>query len=149
MSQIIAEPATVPLVIFSLEGNSHAVATAQVQEVVRMVAMSAIPGAPAWVAGRVNFRGRPIVVIDLRQRLGFPASDYGLATPIIIARTSTGETVGLVADVIDHLDDLPREDVFPAADSGLVSAVARVGATLINVLDIDAVAAGADRLPGR
>jgi purine-binding chemotaxis protein CheW len=41
-----------------------------VDEVLRMVAVDELPGAPVVIAGVVNLRGRILPVLDLRRRLG-------------------------------------------------------------------------------
>lgn len=136
----------VPLIVFTLDGHAHAIETASVQEVLRMVAITAMPEAPPWVAGMINLRGRPTVVVDLRLRFGLGSPQRGLATPIIIARTSGAAIVGLIVDSITELHDLPRDGFFDAADGGLVTAVARIGPRLVRVADVDAIAGGAEQL---
>ncbi len=44
--------------------------TERVEQVLRACAVSPLPGAPAWVAGAINLRGRVAAVVDLRARLG-------------------------------------------------------------------------------
>lgn len=138
----------VPLVVFSLGGHPHAVETERVQEVVRMVALAPVPGAPDWVAGLVNLRGTPVPVIDLRLRLGIGVPTIGLATPIIIARTSAGRGVGLIPDTIVELHDVAAEALTPVGGDGLVGGVARIGSRLVNVADVDALAVGTEHLVG-
>lgn len=111
-----------------------------------MVAIRPMPGAPHWVAGMINLRGRPVVVVDVRLRLGTGSPERGLATPILVANTSSGVLVALIVDAVHALRDVAADAVFPAGEAGLIQAFARIGADLVNVLDVDAVAAGADQL---
>lgn len=146
MTPLATPTEIVPLIIFTLDGHPYAIETACVQEVLRMVAMAPAAGAPSWVAGMINLRGRPAAVIDLRRRFGLGTTECGLTTPIIVARTTSGQVVGLIADSITDLHDLERDAIFTGSERGLVTGVARIGSRLVNIADVDAIAAGTEQL---
>ena len=133
------------LVVFTLNGDESAIPTEHVHEVLRMVAVTPLPGAPSWLAGVVNLRGRVVPVIDLRTRFGVPAGSVGLATPIVVVEA--GDVVaGLIVDAVSGMvgvgtDDLAWQAVSDAP-SPFVSAVARVSGRLILVTDVSAVCDG-------
>jgi purine-binding chemotaxis protein CheW len=111
-------------------------------EVLRMVAITPIPGSQPWLAGVVNVRGRTVPVVDLRVRLGLPAGDPGLRTPIIVIETG-GRVAGLIADEVVDVRAVPMSCVEPpdpmAGPARWLSAVVRHGDHLILVLDPDRV----------
>ncbi len=60
--------------LFQLDKDRYALPARQVAEVLPLVALKHIPGAPAWVAGAFSYRGAPAPVIDLTMlALGRPA----------------------------------------------------------------------------
>ncbi len=149
MSRHITASEVVPLIVFTLGGHPHAITTESVKEVLRMVAIRPMVDAPDWVAGMINLRGTPIVVVDLRLRFGLGTPERGLATPIIVTRTSSDMLVGLIADAITELHDVSEDALFPTAESALVTSVARIGPKLVNVADVDVIVTGAEHLLGR
>jgi purine-binding chemotaxis protein CheW len=48
--------------VLSLERREYALPVKHVVEVLRMVAVTPMPEAPAWIAGVLNLRGKGIVV---------------------------------------------------------------------------------------
>jgi purine-binding chemotaxis protein CheW len=139
---------THPWLILRLENREYAVSVLQVIEVVRMVALAPLPEAPAWVAGALNLRGKGVVVLDLRARLGLPPRPPDLDTLIVIVATSR-EPLALLADEVVEILELPDEALKPsdrlAGASPLFTALAEAGERLILVLDLDRLAGAAQQ----
>src|SRR4051812_47873803 len=93
----MSAPPNTLLLVFRLQAREYALPVASVVEVLRMVAVSPLPGSPAWLSGVINLRGHIIPVMDLRLRMGLAAEPIDLTTPLIIAE-SNGQTLGLVVD---------------------------------------------------
>ncbi len=74
------------LVTFTLGQQTYCLPIADVQEVLRMVAMTPLPDAPPEVLGAINVRGVPVLVLDLRQRLGLPGLPPTPASPLLLVR---------------------------------------------------------------
>ena len=127
-------------VVFRLAGREYGLPIEQVMEVIRMAALAPLPGAPDWLQGVLNLRGKAVPVMDLRRRLGLPALPVGLHTPIILARTRE-RPVGLIADeALDVLvlGDGAMEPPDPlAGDDHAVAAIGRSGDRLVMVFDLD------------
>ena len=144
-------PGTVPaagcesLVVFTLGGGEYAIPTGEVGEVLRMVAVTPLPGAPAWLSGIVNLRGRVVPVIDLRTRLGFPDAPIGLSTPILIVEID-GIVAGLIADSVQGMASVSADELtWPGesdAPTPFVRAIAHVPGRLILVVDVSSVCEG-------
>ena len=62
------------LVGFALEGRNYAVSLAAVERIVHVVEVAPLPKAPEIVLGLINFAGRIIPVVDIRQEIP-PASE--------------------------------------------------------------------------
>ena len=72
------------VLIFQIEELWLGVPVGHVQEVVRAVAMSAVPGADVDYEGLINYRGHPVPVFDLRARLGLPPPPVALSDCLIL-----------------------------------------------------------------
>jgi purine-binding chemotaxis protein CheW len=141
----------IQLVVFKVDRSEYALPVSNVGEILRMVAISPVPEAPAWLPGVINLRGRVIPVIDLRTRLGLPAVPVGVNTPILVTEAE-GHTVGLVADAVNELLTVPLDDIAPpdelAAHGNTVESVARAGDRLILIFDLGQICGGAEKLVG-
>lgn len=112
---------------------------AAVREVLRMVALRHLPGAPAGILGVMSLRGETIAVLDLEARLpagsgGRPGIDHHL---IVLAGTSVP-----LAIAVTHVEDV---EVLPAGvwrDAGEslppgvpIAGMVRLGTDPVAVLD--------------
>ncbi|MDA8069337.1 MAG: chemotaxis protein CheW [Actinomycetota bacterium] len=132
----------VSLLVFRVGPASYAIAADDVIEVVRMVAATPAPDAPAWSSGLINVRGRVVPLIDARTRLGLARMEPDISTPIVLLQLGE-QAAGLVVDqVVDVInvpqDELMRPDLAPNTTStGLLTEVADLNGRLILVLDKD------------
>lgn len=102
--------ASAQLVMFRLEGQRYAVRLDVVERIVRAVAVTALPGAPAIVLGVIDVAGKIIPVLNLRKRLGLPDRDIGVPDQFLIARTAQ-RPVALVVDEALALIDVPAAEI--------------------------------------
>ncbi|MCK5733682.1 MAG: purine-binding chemotaxis protein CheW, partial [Candidatus Latescibacteria bacterium] len=72
------------LVSFKLAEEEFGVEILQVKAINRMVEITPLPDAPAFVKGVMNLRDKLIPVVDLRKRIGLPEHAYDKDTRIII-----------------------------------------------------------------
>ncbi len=92
--------------VVSVDGRRGLLAVARVREIVRLVAMQPLPGAPPHVLGTFVFRGTPVVAADLGAFLSGARREPGLDAQIAIL--AGAPPVGVVVDRIDGLVDGPR-----------------------------------------
>ena len=105
-----------------------------VREVVRLPAITRVPGLPEFVAGLVNVRGRVLAVLDLRPllHLDVPRGDRLV---LLDGGTATGRScVGLVVDAALDLVAIPRRGLQPLPP-GVPDAAATVLARITVVGD--------------
>jgi purine-binding chemotaxis protein CheW len=133
---------SVRLLVFRLDGREHALPLEHVVEVFRMVAVTSLPEAPPWVRGVIDVRGRVIPVIDLRVKLGMPAGEPDLSTPVIVVEAG-GKAAGLVADEVVEVLALTGYAVEPSSPAAgparVVTSLARPGGRLVLVLGAEAL----------
>lgn len=76
----------------------------KIQEIIRMVNITAVPNSPDFVKGVINLRGRIVPVIDLRKQFGMPpySGDEKDQRIIIveIGNVLVGCTVDLIKEVL-------------------------------------------------
>lgn len=122
-----------------------------VAEVGRVPSVTRVPGAPDWLAGVANWRGRLLPVLDLRTLLGAPTARLGSAARLLVLALD-GVSAGIVVDSVEGtgvLDGAVEE--FPAAlaDRGSFLLAGQVPSTNgpVAVLDIHAVLRLREQLP--
>lgn len=144
----------IQLVSFQVEGQEYAADIAAVQEIVQMPdRVVAIPNAPSHVLGLMTLRERLLPLVSLRALLGLPETDKDEAQRIIVLGLGEGRAVGVVADSVDEVLRVPREqaEILPAILSSRgsleeISAVCRLdgGKRLVSVLDTNRMFANAE-----
>jgi purine-binding chemotaxis protein CheW len=95
------------VLVFALERRRFAVRARYVQEIVRAVAISALPAAPPVMEGIVNYRGRVVPVLDIRARFGLPPEPLRPEQHFIVAEAGP-RLVALRVDRAVELLDVPE-----------------------------------------
>ncbi len=128
------------LVAFALEGRNYAVGLAAVERIVHVVEVAPLPKAPEIVLGLINFAGRIIPVVDIRQRFRLPQKEVGLYDQLIVARTSRRE-IAFIADEVAGVIECPEAEITAAEKivPGLeyLSGVVRLKDGLIFIHDLE------------
>jgi purine-binding chemotaxis protein CheW len=130
---------------------------AEVAEVTSLPPVTRLPGAPAWLSGVANWRGRMLPVLDVRPLLG--AAVLPLASSarlVVVAAGARGElTAGLVAEAVPGVYDVslaeqapPPATLAPEAARLVIGQVADALGP-IAVLDVAAVLALRERVDRR
>lgn len=132
------------LVVFDLGEEVYGVDISRVQEIIRMQAITQVPGAPHFVEGVINLRGKIIPVIDLHRRFGLPESDARRSSRIVVVETE-GRVIGMVVDAVSEVLRIASSAVEPpspivvGADSDYIRGIAKLESRLIILLQLDRV----------
>jgi len=128
-------------VAFRIGNADYAVAASQVLHLESYEAATPVPGAPPYVAGLVQSRGRLVPVVDLRERFGLPQIEHALDRRIIVAQAGN-RVAGLLVDSareVIQIDDAtfakPPEIIDDQA-TGFVKGVATVGKRMFMLVDV-------------
>jgi purine-binding chemotaxis protein CheW len=100
----------IQLVIFKIGEEEFGVEINQVREIVKLVSITRMPKAPAFIEGVVNLRGQIITVIDLSRRLDLPSSGRTEATRIMVVEIGEN-TVGMIVDSVSEVLRLSENDI--------------------------------------
>ncbi|MBV8202716.1 MAG: chemotaxis protein CheW [Acidobacteria bacterium] len=142
-----AAPAVAPerpesWVTFELAGERYALPVARIQEITRAHGITRVPHAPQPVRGITNLRGRVLVVVDLRLRLGLPPAAAGERSRILVV-SARERSLGLLVDAAHQVVGLlPSRIEPPPPDlmderSAYLAGVVQLDDSLVIVLDVD------------
>ena len=87
---------------FSLDREEYGIPILSVQEIIGYQKPTPLPNAPAWLSGMVNIRGVVIPVVDIRNLLGMPPTEYDSESVIIITQTADQ----IIGSVVDQVNDV-------------------------------------------
>lgn len=129
------------LVRFSLGEHRCAMALGDVDEVLRVVAVTPLPVAPAFIEGVINRRGVVTPVIDLRKRVGLSCGPYDSTTRIVMTAIH-GQSTGVIVDEVSEVVEISEAGlgIDPSEALGMdlrqyASRVVRDGTELVVVID--------------
>jgi purine-binding chemotaxis protein CheW len=103
-----------------------------------------VPGAPSYVAGIVQVRGRYVPVVDLRNRFGLAPIEHSIDRRVVVVQVGT-RIAGLLVDSareVLQIDDAAFEkppEVIEQQSAGFVKAVASVAKRLCLLIDVPRV----------
>jgi len=127
------------VLVFEVGGQKYALPTADVCELVRAVAITPVPGAPAVIEGVVDVRGRVLPVLDVRARFRLPAKALDPSDHFIVASAGTRGVI-LRVDRATHLALLDEASIQPAQALGpgaaYLAGVARLQEGLVLIHDL-------------
>lgn len=98
------------LVVFAIGDEEFGVEITQVKEIVRLMEITYLPKAPAFIEGVINLRGQVIAVVNLAKRLGISAKPKSDAVRIIILEVQENN-VGMVVDSVSEVLKLGADQV--------------------------------------
>jgi len=132
------------LVTFRLGNEEFSVDILKVQEIIRLMELTRVPKAPAFIEGVINLRGKVIPVMDLRKRFSMPeAEDTSEARIIVVELEST--TVGFRVDGVSEVLRLHADTVEPpptmvsGVETEYIRGVGKLDDRLIILLDVEKV----------
>jgi len=110
----------VPLVVFSLGGETYGVATDCVREIQPLRDVTPVPCTPDFVVGVINIRGSIYSVIDIRGFFGVPKRAATALTKVILVNAA-GLEVGILADDVAGATSVPLADIKPPLAAQIVT----------------------------
>lgn len=105
------------LVVFHLKKDDtvceYGVPITMVQEIIPLSKPTKIPGAPDFVEGIINLRGRIIPIMDLKKRFNMGETGRSGDARSIVVEVE-GQTVGIIVDEVSEVLRLPVDGIEPA-----------------------------------
>lgn len=137
------------LVTFKLGEEEYAIDILKVQEVNRMVDITAVPNSIDYFEGVINLRGRVIPVINLRKKFGLSTKSLDTQSRIMVV--DVGITVGLIVDSVSEVLRISHDTVEPpppmtsSIESDYIKGIGKLQDRLLILLDIDRLLKGGDK----
>lgn len=134
----------VQLACFKVGDERYAADIMLIKEIILCRKVTHIHKAPEFIEGIINLRGKVIPVINMRTRLGLPATEPTAASRIIITRVE-GKSVGVIVDSVLSVlrvgsgEIQPPPGIIKGIDSEYLSGIVRDGDELILILDMERV----------
>ncbi len=97
---------------FTVGEEEFGIELLHVKEVIRIREITRLPGTPACVRGIINLRGDVIPLVDLREKFGLEAKEYGGMTRVIVVEVE-GSLVGMVVDSASQVVRISSEEIEP------------------------------------
>jgi purine-binding chemotaxis protein CheW len=139
---------------FDIAGETFALEAAIVREILDLLPETAVPGARAFVASVINFRGKVIPLADIRLAFGMPAAEATIDSRIVVVEVDiegTPTLVGLRTDKVTEVLTLKKSDSEPPPRVGmrwpteLIVCLIKRGASVIIFPDLHAIFAANGR----
>lgn len=133
-------------VTLGLGAEMFAIRIQSVSEILDMRPVAHVPGAPAFMVGLIDVRGRGVPVVDLRQKLGMPAVPPTEQTRILVLEAALGgkvEVIGLLVDRVfevtelDEARDAEMPDIGRRWLSDYIVGIGRRNGTFVIVFAMD------------
>lgn len=142
--------AILQLVTFKLGTEEFGVDILKVQEINKMMNITKIPNAPAFIEGVINLRGKIIPIVDLRKRLGFKEQPYDKSTRIIVVELE-GLVLGFIVDSVSEVLRIPENTIEPppsmvaGIESEYIEGVGKLDDRLLILLELKKVFSSPER----
>ena len=128
-------------VTFRVGNATYAVPASRVLHLESYESATHVPGAPSYVAGLVQVRGRLVPVVDLRARFGLPPIEHALDRRVVVVQNGT-RVAGLLVDSareVVQIDEAAYEkppEIIEEQASGFVNGVATAAQRLFLLVDV-------------
>lgn len=130
---------------FALMPERYAIPAGVIPEVTVLTGFTPLPGAPSFVLGIINLRGRILSVISLNEFLRLPFQGISEMNKVIVIAYK-GLEFGILADAVNGLTELAEPEILspPANLTGIYgSHIAGVTPDGLIVLEPSSILAGA------
>ncbi len=139
------------IVTFRLGDDLFAADIYSVERVLRFQPPTPVPNVPAWIDGVIDYQGRVVPLINLRNRFELPVVPPGPDTRILIFNAS-GEWIGGVVDAVLDVAPLdagklaPPPPLFRGLAGEYLLGIVRRGDRLVVFLDVARLLSTGERL---
>lgn len=125
--------------VFDVAGQRFALPLPNVREVLRAVAITRLPEAPAVIEGVIDVRGNLVPVMDIRARVGLPQRPLELEDRLIVVE-SDDRTLALRVDRVHWTIEVDRGELESTRvlvpEAAYIAGVARLEDGLVLIHDL-------------
>lgn len=126
---------------FRLSKEHYGIDIMAVEEIIRMVDITPVPRAPAFIEGIINMRGRVIPIVDLKKKLAIAGEKNTAEASRIIVTNSGGKNIGFIVDQVEEVlrineDMIDKAPGTSRAIDNYISGVAKTQRGMVIILDV-------------
>lgn len=143
-----AETKSVPvseteILAFKVADEEYAVKIDDLQEILKIQRISAVPRSPKYLKGITSVRGKILPVIDLKERLRLTEENAGKEKIIILSgkKEPLGVLVGEILGVFRFSEEelLPPPSTLTDEGKNFIDGIVRINSKFISVLKVDEI----------
>jgi purine-binding chemotaxis protein CheW len=97
---------------FVINKQNYVVPISIVEEIIRYQELTSIPETKEYIAGAINLRGKVIIVIDLRIKLGLETIEVHEKSCIVVLKLNN-MLLGVLIDKVEEVVDIPKNNISP------------------------------------
>jgi purine-binding chemotaxis protein CheW len=134
-------PGAPQYVTFALSGIELGIDVLGISQIIEYVEPSPMPHLPPVVCGVIDHQGHAVPVVDLARKLGLEVRPATRRSCILIVESREAGLLGLLADSVREVIDVPAEEVLPAPTLGgsvradYLLGVGKAGSRLVLLID--------------
>lgn len=131
---------TTDLLCFTINNEAYGLEVSQIQEILKVPKVAAVPRASSSLVGVFSLRGTMVPIVDLRVLLGVEQRSKDRHSRILVLRDL--EPLGLLVDEVTHVRRLNPEHVEPLPKNmrgdkmSVLQGVARQGESFVMIIDL-------------
>lgn len=146
---IAREYESVQYIVIKIGEEQYGIDISFIDNIVRMQSITRVPHVQPYFAGVINIRGEVVPVMSLRVKMGLEPDEYTSKTRIIIVKSESNASVGLIVDEVKEvvtLDERTIDEVIrdSKVDETYINGIGKNGDTLISLLDLNTVISDKD-----
>lgn len=134
-------------IVIRLGNEQYGIDISYIDNIVRMQNITRVPKVPAYLKGVINLRGEIIPVVSLRLKMGLETDEVTRATRIIIIKSETEGSFGVMVDEVREVVTLSSDNIDKVthnAKDGVsyINGIGKKDGELISLLDLNLVTLG-------
>jgi len=119
--------------LFQIGKDRYVLEASRIVEVLPLLELKKIPGAPRGVAGMFNYRGQPVPAVDISElALGQPAAERLSTRIIVISHPDAAGKNQLLGLIAEHATEIIRRDRKEFVEPGLQTGAPFLGPVLMD-----------------
>lgn len=130
-------------VLFTVGQQVYGVEIRRVQRLLQIPAVTPVPGAPEFVEGVTEIRGKVVALVNTKRRLHMHDTSWTDEARVIIVELSNDTHIGLIVDSVNEVARIPADQIEPPQRAGVTEhdpiafGIAKHNNRLVILLDPD------------
>lgn len=127
---------------FVVYKERYAIKIYDIQEIIKMQAITEVPNTQSYVNGVINLRGKVVPVLSLRSLFGLAEDEYTKSTRIVVIKHKE-DTVGIIVDRVNKVaiftDIQPPSERIGGIQGNYFVGIGLVENGLVGILKLDEI----------